>query len=134
MAAGYTKVTNRPQVVMLHATAGPLNAAMTLRAALQERTPMVIISGEIAAYGENTKVADPGGQWLHDLTDLGGSPDLLRGCVKWADRISVGGTVGADHRARRAHRHGTAGGTGADRHSVRVHDGTSERHRSRQGE
>ena len=76
MAAGYTKVTNRPQVVMLHATAGPLNAAMTMRAALHERTPMVIISGEIAAYGENTKVADPGGQWLHDLTDLGGSPDL----------------------------------------------------------
>jgi acetolactate synthase I/II/III large subunit len=87
MAAGYTKVTHRPQAVMLHATAGPLNAAMTLRAALQERTPMVIISGEIAAYGENTKVADPGGQWLHDLTDLGGSPDLLRGCVKWADRV-----------------------------------------------
>src|SRR5687767_12896614 len=87
MAAGYTKVNGRPQVVMLHATAGPLNAAMTLRAALQERTPMVIISGEIAAYGENTRVADPGGQWLHDLTDLGGSPDLLRGCVKWADRV-----------------------------------------------
>src|SRR5918994_1461147 len=87
-AAAYTKVTNRPQVVMLHATAGPLNAAMTLRAALHERTPMVILSGEIAAYGENTRVADPGGQWLHDLTDLGGSPDLLRGCVKWADRIS----------------------------------------------
>lgn len=87
MAAGYIKATNRPQVVMLHATAGPLNAAMTLRAALQERTPMVIISGEIAAYGENKKVADPGGQWIHDLTDLGGSPDLLRGCVKWADRV-----------------------------------------------
>ena len=87
MAAGYTKVTNRPQMVMLHATAGPLNAAMTLRAALHERTPMVIISGEIAAYGENTRVSDPGGQWLHDLTDLGGSPDLLRGCVKWADRV-----------------------------------------------
>jgi acetolactate synthase I/II/III large subunit len=75
-------------VVMLHATAGPLNAAMTLRAALHERTPMVILSGEIAAYGENTRVADPGGQWLHDLTDLGGSPDLLRSCVKWADRIA----------------------------------------------
>jgi len=88
MAAGYTKVTHRPQVVMLHATAGPLNAAMTLRAALHERTPMVVLTGEIAAYGENSKVADPGGQWLHDLTDLGGSPDLLRSCVKWADRIS----------------------------------------------
>jgi len=94
MAAGYTKVTNRPQVVMLHATAGPLNAAMTMRAALHERTPMVILSGEIAAYGENTKVADPGGQWLHDLTDLGGSPDLLRGCVKWADRISSAELLG----------------------------------------
>ena len=41
MAAGYTKVSGRPQVVMLHATAGPLNAAMTLRAALQERTHTV---------------------------------------------------------------------------------------------
>src|SRR5688500_9615433 len=40
-AAGYTKVTNRPQVVMVHAPAGPLNAAMTLRAALDERTPLV---------------------------------------------------------------------------------------------
>ncbi|HEX5605762.1 MAG TPA: thiamine pyrophosphate-binding protein, partial [Candidatus Binatia bacterium] len=95
MAAGYTKVTHRPQVVMLHATAGPLNAAMTLRAALHERTPMVILSGEIAAYGENTKVADPGGQWLHDLTDLGGSPDLLRSCVKWADRISSAELLGS---------------------------------------
>jgi acetolactate synthase-1/2/3 large subunit len=94
MAAGYTKVTGRPLVVMLHATAGPLNAAMTLRAALQERTPMVIISGEIAAYGENTRVADPGGQWLHDLTDLGGSPDLLRGCVKWADRVMAAELLG----------------------------------------
>ena len=89
MAAGYTKVTNRPQVVMLHATAGPLNAAMTLRAALHERTPMVVLTGEIAAYGEDSQVADPGGQWLHDLTDLGGSPDLLRSCVKWADRIAA---------------------------------------------
>lgn len=89
MAAGYTKVTNRAQVVMLHATAGPLNGAMTMRAALHERTPMVILTGEISAYGENTKVADPGGQWLHDLTDLGGSPDLLRSCVKWADRIAA---------------------------------------------
>jgi acetolactate synthase-1/2/3 large subunit len=94
MAAGYTKVTGRPLVVMLHATAGPLNAAMTLRAALQERTPMVIISGEISAYGENTRVADPGGQWLHDLTDLGGSPDLLRGCVKWADRVMAAELLG----------------------------------------
>ena len=118
MAAGYTKVTNRPQVVMLHATAGPLNAAMTLRAALHERTPMVILSGEIAAYGENTRVADPGGQWLHDLTDLGGSPDLLRSCVKWADRISSA-------ELRRANRCRATGRSGAYWHPLRMHDGRS---------
>src|SRR5437773_10296251 len=41
MASGYTKVTGKPQAVLLHATAGPLNAAMFLRAAYQERVPMV---------------------------------------------------------------------------------------------
>ncbi len=28
MASGYTKITGKPQAVLLHATAGPLNAAM----------------------------------------------------------------------------------------------------------
>jgi acetolactate synthase-1/2/3 large subunit len=88
MASGYTKVTGRAQAVVLHATAGPLNAAMVLRAALHERIPMVILTGEVAAYGENANLPDPGGQWLHDLTDLNGSPGLLRQCVKWSDRIS----------------------------------------------
>ena len=126
MAAGYTKVTGRPQVVMLHATAGPLNAAMTLRAALQERTPMVIISGEIAAYGENTKVADPGGQWLHDLDRsrrLAGFAARLRQVGRSRD---VRRASRADHRARRAHRRRTAGRSGADRHSLRMHDGRSQ--------
>jgi acetolactate synthase I/II/III large subunit len=118
MAAGYIKTTNRPQVVMLHATAGPLNAAMTLRAALHERTSMVILTGEIAAYGENAKVADPGGQWLHDLTDLGGSPDLLRSCAKVGGPHRIGGVVGSHCRARRPHRRGAARGTGSHRRSV----------------
>lgn len=87
MASGYTKVTGKPQVVLLHATAGPLNAAMVIRAAFHERIPMVICTGEVAAYGETSRGADPGVQWLHDLTDLGGSPDLLRHCVKWSDRL-----------------------------------------------
>ena len=42
IASGYTKITGKPQAVLLHATAGPLNAAMFLRAAYQERVPMVI--------------------------------------------------------------------------------------------
>ncbi len=50
---------------------------MNLRAAMHERTPMVILSGEVAAYGENREAPDPGRQWLHDLTDFGGSPECV---------------------------------------------------------
>src|SRR3970040_1027563 len=60
IAAGYPKVTGKPQAVLLHATAGPLNAAMYLRAAYQERVPMVICCGETSAYGEDTRLPDPG--------------------------------------------------------------------------
>jgi len=86
-ASGYTKVTGTSQLVLLHAGVGPLNAAMSLRAAYQERVPMVVCAGESAAYGENERLSDPGGQWLHDLSDVGGPADLLRRCVKWSERI-----------------------------------------------
>src|ERR1051325_2544501 len=88
IASGYTKMTGNPQAVLLHATAGPLNAAMYLRAAFQERVPMVICCGETSAYGEDSSLPDPGNQWVHDLTDIGGPAELLRRCVKWCDRIT----------------------------------------------
>jgi acetolactate synthase-1/2/3 large subunit len=88
MASGYTKVTGKPQAVLLHATAGPLNAAMYLRAAYQERVPMVICCGETSAYGEDTRLPDPGNQWVHDLVDIGGPAELLRRSVKWSDRVT----------------------------------------------
>ncbi|MBI2210422.1 MAG: hypothetical protein HYU47_07460 [Deltaproteobacteria bacterium] len=88
MASGYTKVTGKPQAVLLHATAGPLNAAMVLRAAYQERVPMVICCGETSAFGEESRLPDPGNQWIHDLTDIGGPAELLRRCVKWSDRVT----------------------------------------------
>lgn len=88
MASGYTKVTGRPQAVLLHATAGPLNAAMYLRAVYQERVPMVVCCGETAAFGEESRLPDPGNQWLHDLTDIGGPAELLRRCVKWSERVT----------------------------------------------
>ena len=88
MASGYTKVTGRPQAVLLHATAGPLNAAMYLRAAYQERVPMVVCCGETSAFGEESRLPDPGNQWLHDLTDIGGPAELLRRCVKWSERVT----------------------------------------------
>jgi acetolactate synthase-1/2/3 large subunit len=88
MASGYTKVTGKLQAVLLHATAGPLNAAMYLRAAYQERVPMVICCGETAAFGEESRLPDPGNQWIHDLTDIGGPAELLRRCVKWSERVT----------------------------------------------
>jgi acetolactate synthase-1/2/3 large subunit len=88
IASGYTKIAGKPQAVLLHATAGPLNAAMYLRAAYQERVPMVICCGETAAFGEESKLPDPGNQWMHDLTDIGGPAELLRRCVKWSERVT----------------------------------------------
>jgi acetolactate synthase-1/2/3 large subunit len=88
MASGYSKVTGKPQGVLLHATAGPLNAAMYLRAAYQERVAMVICCGETAAFGEESRLPDPGNQWIHDLTDIGGPAELLRRCVKWSERVT----------------------------------------------
>lgn len=89
MASGYTKITGKPQAVLLHATAGPLNAAMFLRAAYQERVPMVICCGESSSFGEESRLPDPGNQWLHDLVDVGGPAELLRRCVKWSERITA---------------------------------------------
>ena len=89
IASGYTKVAGRPQAVLLHATAGPLNAAMHLRAAYQERVPMVICCGESSAFGEESRLPDPGNQWVHDLTDIGGPAELLRRCVKWSERVTA---------------------------------------------
>src|SRR5919106_1213527 len=88
VASGYSKITGKPQAVLLHATAGPLNAAMFLRAAYQERVPMVVCCGETSAFGEESRLPDPGNQWIHDLTDVGGPAELLRRCVKWSERVT----------------------------------------------
>ena len=86
VASAYTKITGKPQAVLLHATAGPLNAAMYLRAAYQERVPMVICCGESSAFGQETRLPDPGNQWIHDLTDVGGPAERpgLR-LLRWRD-------------------------------------------------
>ena len=50
---------------------------------------MVICCGESAAFGEESRLPDPGNQWLHDLTDIGGPAELLRRCVKWSERVTA---------------------------------------------
>src|SRR5439155_898605 len=46
MAMGYTKVTGRLPVVLLHTTVGTLQGAMALRAAYHEQVPMLVCAGE----------------------------------------------------------------------------------------
>jgi acetolactate synthase-1/2/3 large subunit len=83
MASGYAKAAGRLPAVMLHTTVGALHAAMTLRVALHERVPMVVLAGESIGFGEppGPKL---GRQWLRLLTDTGGPARLVEPCVKWS--------------------------------------------------
>src|SRR5262249_57107263 len=78
MASGYTKITGKPQAVLLHATAGPLNAALYLPAAYQKRVPMGICCGETSAYGEDATLPHPRNQSVHQLTHNRGPSQHLR--------------------------------------------------------
>src|SRR3989442_3883759 len=71
MASGYTKVTGKPQGVLLHATAGPLKSAMYLRAAFQDRGPMVVCCGETGPLGEHNPFPDPRNHLHHCPTHDG---------------------------------------------------------------
>lgn len=83
MASGYSKATGKLPAVMLHTTVGALHAAMTLRIALHERVPMVVLAGEAIGFGE-PPAPKVGRQWLRLLADTGGPARLVESCVKWS--------------------------------------------------
>ncbi|MFQ5852139.1 MAG: thiamine pyrophosphate-binding protein [Candidatus Binatia bacterium] len=83
MASGYAKASGKLPAVMIHTTVGALHGAMAMRGALHEQVPMVILAGESTAFGE-TQGPDPGGQWLHNLADVGGPVRLVEHCAKWS--------------------------------------------------
>src|SRR6185503_9971904 len=76
MASGYAKITGKLPAVVIHTTVGALHATMALRAALHERVPMVVLTGESIAFGE-AEGHDPGHQWLRVLADVGGPAALV---------------------------------------------------------
>ena len=115
-----TKITGKPQAVLLHATAGTLNAAMFLRAAYQERVSMVICCGETSAFGES-RPPDPGTQWIHDLTDIGGPAELLAVASSGAIASFSPTILRPEPRAGNANCRGTTGGARPARRPVRVH-------------
>ena len=83
MAGGYAKATGKLPAVRLHTTVGTLHAAMTLRAALHERVPMVVMAGESTTFSE-PPAPKVGRQWLRLLTDVGGPARLAEPSVKWS--------------------------------------------------
>lgn len=85
LAAGYYKASGRSQVVFLPTSLGVQNGAMGLHHALQERTPMTVLSPDTLSYGEDP-AADPGPEWPSLLVDLVGPARNAEAVVKWAKR------------------------------------------------
>lgn len=86
LAWGYTAVTGRMQVVVLHAGAGLLQGSMGIHAANASGTPMIVMSGESLTYGEDPEF-DPGRQWYNSLSVVGGPHRLLEPVVKWCTQV-----------------------------------------------
>jgi acetolactate synthase-1/2/3 large subunit len=83
MATGYTAVTGRVQVVLLHAGAGLLQGANAVHGALLTGVPLVVCSGESTGYGDAAG-PDPGSQWYRNLSIVGGPQAMAAPFTKWA--------------------------------------------------
>lgn len=87
LAAGYQRHARKLPAVVLHSAVGPLKAAMCLRLAQHENTPMVILTGDCAGFGE-MPCPDPGAQWLRSLAQVGGVASQVRPFVKRAATVT----------------------------------------------
>lgn len=85
LASGYYKATGRAQAVFLPTSLGVQNAAMAMSTAMQERTPMTVLSPDSLTYGEDPRV-DPGPEWAALLTDHPGPARNAEAIVKWSKR------------------------------------------------
>jgi acetolactate synthase-1/2/3 large subunit len=88
MALGYAKATGKLPAVVVHTTVGAQHTTMIARAALHERIPMVILAGEVIAFGE-PPAPKVGRQWLRLLTDNGGPAKLMESSVKWSHALNA---------------------------------------------
>src|SRR5262245_53644352 len=92
LASGYYKATGRGQAVFLPTGLGVLHGAMALRTALQERTPMTVLSPDTLTYGE-VPALDPGPEWPSLLVDFAGPARDSELCVKWAKEAKTAGDL-----------------------------------------
>lgn len=94
LAMGYQRGSGKLPVVVVHTGVGALHAAMMLRTALHERIPLVVLTGQPTAWGEDPTM-DVGAQWLRNLADVGGPSRVLEPVVKWAGYAHDAGTLDA---------------------------------------
>jgi hypothetical protein len=85
LASGYYKATGRGQIVFLPTSLGVQNGSMGPHTALQERTPMTVLSPDTLTYGEDPS-ADPDPEWPSLLVDLVGPVRNAEAVVKWSKR------------------------------------------------
>ncbi len=87
MAMGYAEVSGRLPAVLLHASVGSINGALAMRTAYAARVPVIIFSGETYEHRGDDVVRAQGWHWLGLLSDIGGSPALVKEYVKWSNPI-----------------------------------------------
>lgn len=85
LASGYYKATGRSQIVFLPTSFGVQNGSLGLFTALQERTPMTVLSPDTLSYGEDPD-ADPGPEWPSLLVDFVGPARNAEAVAKWTKR------------------------------------------------
>jgi acetolactate synthase-1/2/3 large subunit len=90
MALGYTAVTGRMQVVLLHAGVGLMHGAMGLLTATKSEIPLLVMSGESTSFGDDPNVSvEP--QWYGGVSE-GGSHRFIAPVVKYATHAGLSST------------------------------------------
>ena len=92
LAIGYTAITGRLQVVMLHTGVGLLQGSMGIDGAQRMGIPMLVVSGEALTYGDQ-EGSNPGAQWQANLSVVGGPHRLAEPLVKWANQATSTATL-----------------------------------------
>ena len=88
MAAGYTMVTRKPQVVMVHTIAGTANATGGLINARSNNVPMLFSAGRTPLTETGMKGSRNGGiHWAQESVDQG---SMVREWVKWDYELRIG--------------------------------------------
>jgi acetolactate synthase I/II/III large subunit len=88
MAHGYTMVTGKPQVVMVHTVAGTANATGGLINATRSRIPMLFSAGRTPLTEGDLKGSRNGGiHWAQESFDQG---SMVREWVKWDYELRAG--------------------------------------------